>query len=64
MTGSEVESAVMLFGFFIQLLKCCGVLRNLDHQPAITLRRIDRSLFQQLSDCAAGQGVIYFSTIP
>ncbi len=54
MTGPEVESAVILFGIFIQPLKLCGALHNFDHQPAFTLRRIDRSRFQHLSDCAAG----------
>ena len=28
MTGPEWESAVMLFGFFIQLLKFCGAIYN------------------------------------
>jgi hypothetical protein len=53
MTNPEGESAGILFGIFMQLLKLCGVLHNYDHQPAFALRRIVRSLSQQPSDCAA-----------
>ena len=71
MTCSEGESGVILFGFFMQLLKLCGAINNFDysglrfpytpffdHQPAFALRRIEHSLSQQLSDCAAGWWVI------
>ncbi|MEI6141373.1 MAG: hypothetical protein WCP85_19035 [Mariniphaga sp.] len=74
MTGLEGESAVILFGFFMQLLKLCGAIQNFDysvlkfplsvlrfpyvrffvHPLAFALRRMARSLFQQLSDCATG----------
>jgi hypothetical protein len=33
MTGSEGESAVMLFGIFIQLLKFCGSIYDFDCSP-------------------------------
>ena len=33
MTGAERESAVMLFGVFIQLLKFCGAIRDFDCFP-------------------------------
>ena len=62
----------MLSITFGKLLKLCGAINNFDYsgfwfpyvpffdlQPAFALRRIDRSLFQQLSDCAAGLYVIY-----
>ena len=53
MTGPKIESAVWLFVTFGKLLKLCDALRNFDYQSAFALRRIDRSLSQQLSDCAA-----------
>jgi hypothetical protein len=67
MTSPERESAVKLLVVFIQFLILCGVINYFDysglrfpfsllfdHQPAFALRRIDLSLSQQLSDCAAG----------
>ena len=33
MTGSEGESAVMLFGIFVQILKFCGALHDYDCSP-------------------------------
>ena len=70
MKGLEGESAVMLFVNFIQLLKLCSEIPEFDYSGLwspflgfhsfqffnqhLILRRIDLSLFQQLSDCAAG----------
>ena len=72
MTGPKGESAVILFGIFIQLLKPCGAIHNLAysgfrtpitvfpyvqlfvHPLPFVLRRIDRPLYQLLSDCASG----------
>ena len=45
MTGLEGESAVMLFGTIMQLLKLCGAIRNFDHPFKFALRRIKHSLF-------------------
>ena len=44
MTGHEGESAVMLFVVFIQLLKLCGAIHNLDHVFAFVLRRMENLL--------------------
>ena len=65
MTSLKCESAIMLFVVFLQLLKLCGAIHNYDHQTGFTLRRIDRSLFQQLSDCAADVWVntIFYNTL-
>jgi hypothetical protein len=67
MTSPERESADKLLVVFIQLLILCGAIHYFDFsglrfpfsllfdlQPGFALRRIDLSLFQQLSDCAAG----------
>ena len=35
MTGRERESAVMLFGFFMQLLKLCGAIQNFVSFPKL-----------------------------
>ena len=72
MTGHERESAVILLVFFIQLVKLCGAIHYFDfsglrfpfsllfdHQSTFVLRRMDRSLTQEPSDCAAGLWVIY-----
>jgi len=54
MTGSEGESAVMLFLFFSNFLKFCGAIHNFYPPSSVDLRRKEHSLFLQLSDCAAG----------
>jgi hypothetical protein len=67
MTGSEGERAVRLFVTFGQLLKLCSAIQNLTIKLPCGLRRIDLSLSQQLSNCAAGRWVnhlFYNTTTP
>ena len=54
MTGPKWESAFILFVIIQQLLKLYGAIHRFVLPSAFVLRRIDHSLFQQLSDCAAG----------
>jgi hypothetical protein len=65
MTGSKDENAAMLFGIIMQLLKLCGAIHNFVHRLTFALRRIDLSLSQQLSDCAAGGwgNYLFYNTI-
>ena len=43
MTGHGGESATMLFGTIMQLLKLCGAIHKFDHRSTFALRRIDLS---------------------
>jgi hypothetical protein len=55
----------MLFVVLPKLLKLCGAIHNFDHPFAFVLRRIEHSLFLQLSDCAADVWVIslFYNTL-
>jgi hypothetical protein len=50
----KINIELFLCKSFHQFFNLVGANHNFDHQPAVTLRRIDHSLPQQLSDCAAG----------
>ncbi|MEI6138456.1 MAG: hypothetical protein WCP85_04290 [Mariniphaga sp.] len=53
MTGPEGESAVMLFGIFIQLLKLCGAIHDFNCSPkALPLVGLYSALVTLISDSA------------